>query len=71
MAALFGLSHGLIDQAQYTELVTVVILSAFIPTLVAQQLFQPKVLDVEEEEALGAEDVSTTHRPAHGRQPPT
>jgi hypothetical protein len=33
---LFGLTHGLIDQAQYTELVTVVILSAFAPTLIAQ-----------------------------------
>ena len=39
IAALFGLTHHLIDQAQYTELVTVVILSAFVPTLIAQQLF--------------------------------
>jgi hypothetical protein len=30
--------------------VTVVILLAFVPTLVAQQLFQPRVVDVEEEE---------------------
>ena len=41
IAALFGLTHHLIDQTQYTELVTVVILSAFVPTLIAQQLFQP------------------------------
>ena len=41
IAALFGLTHGLIDQTQYTELVTVVILSAFVPTLIAQQLFRP------------------------------
>ena len=57
IAALFGLTHGYIDQSQYCELVTVVILSAFVPTLIAQQLFQPKVVDREEEEALGAEDV--------------
>src|SRR5262245_27448886 len=42
IAALFGLTHGLISKTQYTELVTVVILSAFVPTLIAQQLFQPK-----------------------------
>jgi hypothetical protein len=28
----------------------------------AQQLFQPQVVDQEEEEALGAEDVSTIRR---------
>jgi Kef-type K+ transport system membrane component KefB len=61
IAALFGLTHHLIDQAQYTELVTVVILSAFVPTLIAQQLFQPTVLDTEEEEALGEEDLSIIH----------
>ena len=61
IAALFGLTHGLINKAQYTELVTVVILSAFVPTLIAQQLFQPKVLDAEEEEALGEEDLSIIH----------
>jgi Kef-type K+ transport system membrane component KefB len=67
IAALFGLTHGLIDKAQYTELVTVVILSAFVPTLIAQQLFQPTVVDSEEEEALGEEDLSIIHhRAPHG-----
>jgi Kef-type K+ transport system membrane component KefB len=56
IAALFGLTHGLIDRSQYSVLVTVVILSAFVPTIIAQQLFQPKIVDEEEEEALGAED---------------
>ncbi len=62
ISALYGLTHHLIDRTQYTELVTVVILSAFVPTLIAQQLFQPKVLDTEEEEALGSEDLSIIHR---------
>jgi Kef-type K+ transport system membrane component KefB len=62
IAALFGLTNGLISQQQYSELVTVVILSAFVPTLVAQQLFQPRVVEVEEEEALGAEDAATVGR---------
>ena len=62
IAALYGLTHGLIDQSQYSELVTVVILSAFVPTIIAQQLFQPKVVDREEEEALGAEDAIVVGR---------
>jgi Kef-type K+ transport system membrane component KefB len=61
IAALFGYTHHLISETQYTELVTVVILSAFVPTLIAQQLFQPKVVDEEEEEALGAENVTVIH----------
>jgi len=61
IAALYGLTHDLIDKAQYSELVTVVLLSAFVPTLIAQQLFQPKVVDEQEEEALGAEDVAPIH----------
>jgi Kef-type K+ transport system membrane component KefB len=65
IAALFGLTHHLISQAQYTELVAVVILSAFVPTLIAQQLFQPAALDTEEQEALGEEDLSVI-RHRHG-----
>ena len=38
------------------------ILSAFVPTLIAQQLFRPRIVDAEEEEALGGEDLSIIHR---------
>lgn len=41
ISALFGLQNNIIDQGQYTVLVTVVILSAFVPTLIAQKFFQP------------------------------
>ncbi|HMN49763.1 MAG TPA: cation:proton antiporter [Ignavibacteriaceae bacterium] len=41
ISALFGLTNKIIDQSQYTVLVTVVILSAIIPTLIAQKFFQP------------------------------
>jgi Kef-type K+ transport system membrane component KefB len=69
IAALFGYTHHFITRSQYTELVTVVILSAFVPTLIAQQFFRPKVVDVEAEEALGAEDISLIrHHPADGRK---
>ena len=63
ISALFGLTHHLIDRTQYTELITVVLLSAFVPTLIAQKLFQPSVAISEtEEEALAEEDMSIVHR---------
>lgn len=40
ISALFGLNNNIIDQKQYTILVTVVILSAIIPTLIATRFFQ-------------------------------
>jgi len=41
ISALFGLTNKIIDQNQYTILVTVVILSAVVPTIIAQKWFQP------------------------------
>jgi Kef-type K+ transport system membrane component KefB len=41
ISALFGFTRGIIDQRQYTILVTVVIGSALVPTWVAQQFFRP------------------------------
>jgi Kef-type K+ transport system membrane component KefB len=42
ISALFGLTHGYIDQSQYSILVTGVIASAVIPTIIAQVWFQPR-----------------------------
>ena len=41
ISALFGFQNHIIDQRQYTILVTVVILSTLVPTLFAQKFFQP------------------------------
>jgi len=41
ISALFGLNNGYINQEQYTVLVVGVILSAVVPTLIAQRFFQP------------------------------
>src|SRR5712691_3702657 len=41
ISALFGLQNHIIDQEQYTILVSTVILSAFVPTLIAQKFSQP------------------------------
>jgi glutathione-regulated potassium-efflux system ancillary protein KefC len=44
ISSLFGLSHGLIDQAQYSALVAAVIGSAVVPTLIANAFFLPRHL---------------------------
>jgi Kef-type K+ transport system membrane component KefB len=43
ISALFGLQNKIINQTQYSVLVTVIILSALVPTLLAQRFFQPKL----------------------------
>lgn len=44
ISALFGLSHHVIDQAQYSALVAAVVLSAVVPTLIANAFFLPRHL---------------------------
>lgn len=44
ISALFGLSHKIITQEQYSYIVGVVIASAVIPTLIANKFFLPKHL---------------------------
>ncbi len=44
ISSLFGLNHGIIDQAQYSHLVATVIGSAVVPTMIANALFMPKHL---------------------------
>jgi Kef-type K+ transport system membrane component KefB len=60
ISALFGLSHGVIDQAQYSYLVATVIASAIIPTVIANAFFLPRhhlpaTSPQAEEEKLAAE----------------
>jgi Kef-type K+ transport system membrane component KefB len=42
ISSLFGLSHGIITQAQYSSLVAAVIASAVVPTLIANAFFLPR-----------------------------
>jgi glutathione-regulated potassium-efflux system ancillary protein KefC len=57
ISALFGLSHQVIDQAQYSALVAAVIGSAVLPTLLANAFFLPRHLlpTPEGEAAVAAE----------------
>jgi Kef-type K+ transport system membrane component KefB len=44
ISSLFGLSHGIISQAQYSGLVAAVIGSAVVPTLIANAFYLPRYL---------------------------
>ena len=49
ISALFGLTNHIIDQTQYTVLLTAVIGSAVVPTLIAQLWFHPHFEPLEED----------------------
>ena len=67
ISALYGFNHGYIDRTAYTILVTVVILSAIVPTLIATTFFEPKAVvaaDVEEFDAAEEIDAGPLRRPS-------
>src|SRR6266581_6696622 len=52
ISALFGLSHEIIDQSQYSALVAAVIASAVIPTVIANAFYLPRhLLPAQKEES--------------------
>lgn len=56
ISSLYGLNAGILDQTQFSVLITVVILSAIIPTAIAQRLFSPPVHDLSMVEVVEIED---------------
>jgi len=60
ICATFGLNNGIIDQAQYSILVSGVIASAVVPTLIAERWFQPEFRPLEEAECDAPEDLART-----------
>jgi Kef-type K+ transport system membrane component KefB len=42
ISSLYGLQAGILDQAQFSLLVTTVILSAVVPTIIAQRFYDPR-----------------------------
>jgi hypothetical protein len=58
ISALFGLTNHIINQSQYTILVTAVIGSAVVPTLIAQRWFMPRQKTDEEPKSPPAAEVS-------------
>jgi glutathione-regulated potassium-efflux system ancillary protein KefC len=65
ISALFGLSHGIINQAQYSALVAAVIGSAVIPTVVANAFYLPHhLLPDEKAETAGSRLPEASHSTA-------
>ena len=62
ISSLFGLSHGIINQSQYSALVAAVIASAVIPTVIANALYLPHHL-LPEAEPEHASDEGREVRP--------
>jgi Kef-type K+ transport system membrane component KefB len=57
ISALYGLTNKIIDQRQYTVLLTAVIASAVVPTLIAQKWFLPTLRPLEQEVPKEANNV--------------
>jgi glutathione-regulated potassium-efflux system ancillary protein KefC len=69
ISALFGLSHGIVTQEQYSHLVAVVIASAVVPTLIAGAVFLPRhLLTPPVVAAMAADAQAVTER--RSTQPP-
>jgi Kef-type K+ transport system membrane component KefB len=45
ISSLYGLNAGIIDETQFSLLIAVVVLSAIVPTVIAQRFFQPDVAE--------------------------
>jgi Kef-type K+ transport system membrane component KefB len=60
ISSLFGLSHGIVDQAQYSALVAAVIASAVVPTLIANAWFLPRHLLPKDDAAEGRAGTAAT-----------
>ncbi|HET9410596.1 MAG TPA: cation:proton antiporter, partial [Candidatus Dormibacteraeota bacterium] len=56
ISALYGLNAGIIDRAQFSVLITTVILSAIVPTFIAQRFFSPPTHTLTAAEELDVED---------------
>jgi len=58
ISALFGLSHGVIDQKQYSYLVATVIGSAVVPTMFANAWFMPRHLLPKAEQKSSTKEIT-------------
>lgn len=65
ISSLYGLNAGIINRDQFSVLITTVVLSAIIPTLVAQRFFSPPTHQLSVEEELDVEDEEFA--PSHPR----
>jgi hypothetical protein len=70
ISSLYGLQAGIIDKTQFSLLVTVVVLSAIVPTAIAQRWFSPDI-EAEKEADMASAESSRAHpaaRPVPARE---
>jgi hypothetical protein len=56
ISSLYGLNAGIIDRTQFSVLITTVILSAIVPTFLAQRFFSPPLSPITLEQVEAIED---------------
>jgi Kef-type K+ transport system membrane component KefB len=55
ISSLYGLNAGIIDRTQFSLLIAVVVLSAIVPTAIAQRFFQPRAAhELERDDSVAA-----------------
>ena len=64
IASLFGLSHKIIDESQYSTLVAAIIATAIIPTVIANSFFLPRHLLPKDSADAGAAIATGASSPA-------
>jgi Kef-type K+ transport system membrane component KefB len=70
ISALYGLNAGIIDRTQFSLLIAAVVLSAIVPTVIAQRVFQPHAArELEREQAECGARVASLTAPAGGGPP--
>ena len=69
ISVLFGLTRGIVSQAQYSLLIAAVIGSAVVPTLIANAFFLPHHLIVPADAAPPATAAATRSVPASTPKP--
>ncbi len=58
ISSLYGLQAGIIDETQFSLLVSVVVLSAIIPTVIAQRFYQPSAVEETRRDSLAHAEVA-------------
>jgi Kef-type K+ transport system membrane component KefB len=66
ISSLYGLNSGIIDRSQFSILITAVILSAVLPTVLAQRFFSPPLHKLTTEEEINVEDEEFAPAHTHG-----
>jgi len=59
ISAVFGLTHGIVDKAQYSYLIAAIVASAVVPTLIANAFFMPRHLLPQVERPSAAAETAT------------